>query len=112
MNPLNNENGMLYRNYSKEAWIIEFINSPILRRLTAGVIWGVYKEGKVIDTFMCMEDGTFNSIDDDEFDFEGIVDDDSIIKAVKKSEIDNEDIEKWKNQISDYEIDKIVKQFE
>lgn len=112
MNPLNDENGMLYRNYSKDEWIINFINSPILRRLTSGVIWGVYKEGKAVDTFMRMEDGTFNSIDDDEFDFEGISNDDSTIKAVKKNDIKNEDIEKWKDQISDYEIYKIVKQFE
>lgn len=109
---LNHERGMLQTTYYKGQWEKLFINSPILKRLSWGIIWGVYENESLIDTFMCMEDGTFNNINDEEFDFKGCLNENRLIKAVKKEELGEEKTALWKKQILDYEINKIVKQLE
>ncbi|MGL4774424.1 MAG: DUF4132 domain-containing protein, partial [Clostridium sp.] len=57
---------------SKRYWSYEtfnnvFIKNPIMTKFALGLIWGVYEEGKLITSFRYMEDGTFTTYDEEDF---------------------------------------------
>lgn len=65
-----------------------------------GLIWGVYEDYKLKDTFRYMEDGTFNTKDEDEYELtEG-----SLVGLVHPVELTEEDRQLWKEQLENYEI--------
>lgn len=55
------------RQWSVEAWKKLFVKNPIMHQFATGLIWGVYEDGKLTATFRYMEDGSFNTEDEDEF---------------------------------------------
>jgi hypothetical protein len=88
------------RLWSKTAWTSLFVDNPIMHQFAMGLIWGVYEENKLKDTFRYMEDGTFNTKDEDEYELaEG-----SLIGLVHPIELTAEDRELWKEQLENYEI--------
>lgn len=88
------------RKWTKEAFVKLFVQNPIMHQFAIGLVWGVYKEDKLIDTFRYMEDGTFNTKDEDEYEIE----EGSIIGLVHPIELNEEDINLWKEQLENYEI--------
>ena len=88
------------RKWTKEAWIKLFVQNPIMHQFAIGLVWGVYKEDKLEDTFRYMEDGTFNTKDEDEYEME----EEAIIGLVHPIELNEEDISLWKEQLENYEI--------
>jgi len=88
------------RRWSKEGWMELFVNNPIMNHFAMGLIWGSYKNGELEETFRYMEDGTFNTKDEDEFEIQ----DDCKIGLIHPVEISEEDIELWKKQLSDYDM--------
>lgn len=55
------------RQWSVEAWKRLFVKNPIMHQFATGLIWGVYEDRKLLSTFRYMEDGSFNTEDEDEF---------------------------------------------
>ena len=73
------------------------------------LIWGVYDEnGNLIESFRYMEDGTFNTVDEEEYTLK----ENNLITLVHPSELDYETISKWKTQLSDYEIVQPIEQLD
>ena len=71
------------------------------------LIWGAYDENNnLIQSFRYMEDGTFNTVDEEEY----TLPENSLITLVHPSELDADTIEKWKTQLSDYEISQPIEQ--
>ena len=71
------------------------------------LIWGAYDENNnLIESFRYMEDGTFNTVDEEEYSLK----EDSLITLVHPLELDSNTIEKWKTQLSDYEIVQPIEQ--
>ncbi|NGZ77385.1 DUF4132 domain-containing protein [Saccharibacillus alkalitolerans] len=85
-------------------WRELFVGNVIMRRFAVGLIWGVYggsgEDTAVETTFRYMEDGTFNTVDEDEYELA----EDAVIGLVHPLELDTDTLEAWKTQLEDYEI--------
>ena len=56
------------RCWDTDRWRALFVDNPIMHQFAMSLIWGIYEDGKLTDTFRYMEDGTFTTMDEDEFD--------------------------------------------
>ncbi|MCB2313379.1 DUF4132 domain-containing protein [Clostridium tagluense] len=88
------------RKWTKEAWVKLFARNPIMNQFAIGLVWGVYKENVLVDSFRYMEDGTFNTKDEDEYNIE----DGALIGLIHPVELSKEDMELWKEQLENYEV--------
>ena len=96
------------RQWSIEKWKELFVNNPVMHQFAISLIWGVYNKDGLADTFRYMEDGSFNTKDEDEFEFPN----EGSIGLVHPVELDSETIEQWKEQLSDYEVTQAFEQLE
>ncbi len=88
------------RKWTKEAYENLFVKNPIMHQFAIGLVWGIYEDNKVVGSFRYMEDGSFNSSDEDEVELtEGM-----IIGILHPLEMDEELLSTWKEQLSDYEV--------
>lgn len=88
------------RLWSTAAWKSLFVNNVLMRSFAIGLIWGVYEEDQLQDTFRYMEDGTFNTNDEEEYEWR----EDVRIGLVHPLELTPEVLEAWRTQLEDYEI--------
>ncbi len=102
------------RLWTARKWKELFVQNPVMHQFAIGLIWGRYekdelrKETFLKDTFRYMEDGSFNTTDEDEYEFP----EDAVIGLVHPIELEEEDREAWKEQLSDYEITQPIEQLE
>ena len=87
------------RKWKKKAWIDLFVKNPVMHSFAIGLIWAAYTENDCT-TFRYMEDGTFNTVDEDEFELP----EECKIGLVHPIELDEDEINAWKEQLDDYEI--------
>ena len=108
------------------------MKNPIMHQFAIGLIWGVYDRPEVSDgsgtsashnsvelqtasrgmelktTFRYMEDGSFNTVDEEEYELpEG-----ALIGLVHPVELSSEVLAAWKEQLSDYEVTQPFDQLE
>ncbi|QOS99314.1 DUF4132 domain-containing protein [Brevibacterium sp. JNUCC-42] len=88
------------RLWSTTSWKNLFVENVMMQKFAIGLIWGVYEEEKLKATFRYMDDGTFNTVDEKEFECK----EDALIGLVHPIELGKEDLEAWKTQLEDYEI--------
>ncbi|OEJ13021.1 molybdate metabolism regulator [Brachyspira hampsonii] len=89
------------RKWALNEWKEIFFDNPFMRAFAVKLIWGVYdKDNNLLSTFRYMEDGSFNNADDEEMKIE----DNTLITLLSPIEVNKELIEKWKNQLADYDI--------
>ncbi|MGF9818017.1 DUF4132 domain-containing protein [Brevibacillus agri] len=88
------------RYWTTEAWKRLFVENVLMQKFAIGLIWGVYENGSLTDTFRYMEDGTFNTVDEDEYELA----EQQHIGLVHPMELDAETLEGWRTQLADYEI--------
>ena len=126
------------RQWSVEAWKNLFVKNPIMHQFATGLIWGVYEDRKLTDTFRYMEDGSFNTEDEDEFELpEGNVQSPAafsgkdetgagtagqdgadteaagqLIGLVHPIELSEDSLKTWKEQLEDYEIIQPIEQLD
>ncbi|MDE7272388.1 MAG: DUF4132 domain-containing protein [Lachnospiraceae bacterium] len=96
------------RHWQTEQWKELYIKNPVMRQFAIGLIWGVYEDGGLVETFRYMEDGTFNTVDEEEY----TLPDNASIGLVHPVELSEETLSAWKEQLSDYEIAQPVEQLE
>lgn len=99
---------MADRRWQGGAWISLFVNNPIMHQFAIGLIWGVYDSTGLRDTFRYMEDGSFNTPEEEEFSFTK----EDMIGLVHPLELSPELMSAWKQQLEDYEIAQPIKQLE
>ena len=87
-------------------WQALFVENPIMHQFAMSLVWGVYEDGKLTDTFRYMEDGTFNTVDEDEY----TLPENAKIGLVHPVELNGEMLESWKQQLEDYEIKQSIDQ--
>ncbi|MEI0526619.1 DUF4132 domain-containing protein [Brachyspira murdochii] len=86
-----------------------FVENPIMNLFALKLIWGIYDENNnLIESFRYMEDGTFNTVDEEEYTLK----ENALITLVHPSELDSDTIAKWKTQLSDYEISQPIEQLD
>ncbi len=88
------------REWSVSAWEQLFVKNPLMHQFAMGLIWGIYKKGKLVQSFRYMEDGSFNTADEDEYKLP----EDGKIGLVHPVELTREEKETWEGQLEDYEI--------
>ncbi|MDE7327776.1 MAG: DUF4132 domain-containing protein [Lachnospiraceae bacterium] len=96
------------REWSVAAWKQLFVKNPVMHLFATSLIWGIYKDGKLLQSFRYMEDGSFNTADGAEFNFPvsgktagGM---DGKIRLVHPVELSAEEKGIWQQQLEDYEI--------
>ena len=94
------------RCWDTDRWKALFVDNPIMHQFAMSLIWGIYEDGTLTDTFRYMEDGTFNTVDEDEFDLP----EHAMIGLVHPIELDADTLEGWKQQLEDYEIKQSIDQ--
>ncbi len=96
------------RRWPVEKWRALFVENPVMHQFAMGLIWGVYEDGALKDTFRYMEDGSFNTVDGEEYELaEG-----GLAGLVHPIELTQEEREAWKEQLSDYEVVQPIEQLE
>ncbi len=81
-------------------WQELFVKNPVMHQFATGLIWGCYEGGKLKDTFRYMEDGSFNTVEEEEYEMPS----DGRIGLVHPIELDEDTLSAWKEQLSDYEV--------
>lgn len=96
------------RKWNRKSWIEIFVDNPIMNIFAKTLIWGdVDSDGKILKTFRYMDDGTFNTADEEEYIPIG-----EYVLALKPEDISQEELKIWKEQLQDYEIEQVVEQLE
>ncbi len=93
------------RRWKKDAWETLFVKNPVMHSFAIGLIWAAYNGDEII-TFRYMEDGTFNTVDEDEF----ILPENCDVGLVHPIELDEKTLSAWKEQLKDYEIVQPIEQ--
>lgn len=88
------------RLWSVEQWKDLFVKNPVMHQFAMGLIWGVYQDKALKATFRYMEDGSFNTSKEEEY----TLSDTGMIGLVHPLELSVEELEAWKEQLSDYEV--------
>ncbi len=96
------------RRWTSEAWTKLFVKNPIMHQFAMSLIWGVYEENALVQTFRYMEDGTFNTEDEDEYDLP----ENAVIGLVHPLELTADSIAAWKEQLEDYEVKQCIEQLD
>lgn len=96
------------RKWTKDAWVKLFVENPIMHQFASCLIWGNYSADKLINTFRYMEDGSFNTMDEEEY----ILEEDISIGVIHPVELSKEEIDIWKEQLENYEIKQPFAQLE
>ncbi|MBE6849842.1 MAG: DUF4132 domain-containing protein [Ruminococcus sp.] len=92
---------MCQRTWTAQGWQDLFVKNPVMHCFAMGLIWGTYDEnGTLCDTFRYMEDGTFNTADEEEYELPET----AVIGLVHPIELDDELRSAWVEQLEDYEI--------
>ena len=101
------------RKWSYKTFTELFVDNPIMNIFALKLIWGVYDEkNNLIESFRYMEDGSFNTFDEEEYIFEDSLKNKKNITLVHPIELDEEQLSKWKTQLSDYEISQPINQLD
>lgn len=94
------------RRWKKENWEALFVKNPIMHSFAMGLIWAAYEDDNQVQTFRYLEDGTFNTADEEEYELP----ENAKISLVHPIELDEELLSAWKEQLSDYEIVQPIEQ--
>ena len=89
------------------------VENPIMHQFAIGLIWGIYEDKKLIRTFRYMEDGSFNTEEEEEFELPDGCDNTKEVSRIGLAhpvELSDESIEAWKTQLEDYEITQPIEQ--
>lgn len=96
------------RRWETPKWRELFVKNPVMHQFAIGLIWGVYENDVLKDTFRYMEDGTFNTAQEEEYELSET----GNIGLVHPIELSQELLTTWKEQLADYEIVQPVEQLE
>ena len=94
------------RQWSADNWEKLFVKNPIMHQFAISLIWGVYEGNKLKETFRYMEDGSFNTREEEEYTLPG----EGRIGLVHPIELSPEELEGWKQQLEDYEVEQSIEQ--
>ena len=98
----------ILRCWDTVAWEKLFVRNPVMHQFAIGLVWGVYEDGALTDTFRYMEDGSFNTVDEDEYELP----ENASIGLVHPVELSADLLDGWKQQLEDYEITQPIDQLD
>ena len=98
------------RCWQKEAWERLFLKHPVVRSFTGSLIWGIYRDGMLTDTFRCLEDGTLCTAGEEAYQLE--ITETEGISLVSPAELSGEERRQWRQHLADYELDPLLGQLD
>lgn len=96
------------RRWTVTAWKDLFVKNPVMHSFAIGLIWSAYENGGLVQTFRYMEDGSFNTCDEDEYELT----ENCMIGLAHPIDLEEETLTAWKEQLSDYEVIQPIEQLE
>lgn len=96
------------RGWNADMWKQLFIKNPIMRQFAIGLIWGIYQEGVLKQSFRYLGDGSFHKADDEAFEIPAGAE----IRLVHPIELTEGKIRAWRQLLQDYEIIQPIEQLE
>ena len=96
------------RSWDADTWKSLFVSNPIMHQFAINLIWGLYKDDRLVQSFRYMEDGSFNTENEEEYEFL----DEGRIALVHPAEMTDASLLKWMRQLEDYEIKQPILQLE
>lgn len=97
------------RMWTVKQWKALFVEKPVMHKFAMSLIWGEYQDNQFVRGFRYMEDGTFNTVEEDELDLEEIK---GTIGLVHPIELTEEQRQQWAEQLEDYEIEQPFNQLD
>ena len=94
------------RKWQVSDWEKLFVKNPVMHQFAISLIWGVYQEEQLLETFRYMEDGSFNTMDEEEYELPP----NGTIGLVHPIELKAEELSAWKGQLEDYEVEQSIEQ--
>ncbi len=91
---------MCERRWTKENWEKLFVKNPLMHCFAIGLIWGIYDDGRLVSTFRYLDDGSFTTSEEDEFE----IPENAEISLVHPVELSADELSAWTEQLADYEI--------
>ncbi|MDO5558339.1 MAG: DUF4132 domain-containing protein [Oscillospiraceae bacterium] len=88
------------RTWSASSWKELFIENPVMHIFARNLIWGEYRDDKLVLSFRLSDDCTLCDVNDDE----AVPGDDAEIALVHPVDLDQSQIQAWLEQLEDYEI--------
>jgi hypothetical protein len=87
------------------AWEKLFVQNPIMHSFAVGLIWALYEDGKILNTFRYMDDGSFTDAAENDFDPAAVLDEKAaVVGLVHPLDLDEELLGGWRRQLEDYEV--------
>ena len=96
------------REWSVDAWKNLFVKNPLMHQFAIGLVWGVYEDNQLTQSFRYMEDGSFNTQDGEEYALPA----QARISLVHPIELSDEEKAAWREQLADYEITQPIEQID
>jgi len=96
------------REWNVEEWKNLFVKNPLMHQFAIGLIWGVYEDNQLTQSFRYMEDGSFNTQDEEEYELPA----QARISLVHPMELSEEEKAAWREQLADYEITQPIEQID
>lgn len=91
---------MCERKWTKENWEKLFVKNPLMHCFAIGLVWGIYNTDGLVSTFRYLDDGSFTTADEEEFE----IPENAEISLVHPVELSEEELSAWTEQLADYEI--------
>lgn len=79
---------------------LKFIDNGVMQQFAINLIWGVYKKGKLIKSFRYVGAGSFITSNGEDY----IIEDKSKLSPVYPTDLSDDELSKWVNQLDEYEI--------
>lgn len=99
---------MTGRCWNEEEWFKLFEKHPIMRFLSFALIWGIYKDGQLIQSFCHQKNGLFYDMEGEEF----LLLEDARIGLVFPTELTKEEKKTWQKQILKDNTEPPIKQLD
>ncbi|MBR6337446.1 MAG: DUF4132 domain-containing protein, partial [Ruminococcus sp.] len=91
---------MCDRRWTQDKWNELFVKNAVMNCFAIGLIWGVYENGALKESFRYMDDGSFTNAEGDEY----LIPEEAMIGLVHPIELTLEQKAQWKEQLEDFEI--------
>lgn len=94
------------RRWKISDWKKLFVQNAIMVPFAMELVWGIYQDGKLVQSFRYLGDGTFTTEKEDQF----VIPEMGKIGLVYPIELSEEEKEAWMEQMEDYEIVQPIEQ--
>ncbi|WP_153800051.1 DUF4132 domain-containing protein [Foetidibacter luteolus] len=99
---------VIQRKWTFEQWQQFFLHNPVMFIYATRILWGIYDDGGLLQTFVCNEDTSLMNEESEEI----TIDDNRIIGIVHPSQLDETLLQQWQQVFYDLSVEPVFPQLE